>query len=805
MDTLKQDIRYGVRMLLKTPGFTVVAIIALALGIGANTAIFSVVNSVLLRPLQFSDPGRLVQVWESSAKKGEIPASYPNFADWRDQSQVFDHVVAYSDRSFNLMGVNQPERLQGEIVSPAFFTTLGIKPIAGRLFSADEDQPGKDFVVVISRRLWQRRFSSDPNVMGKTLNLDDEAFTVVGVVDQDAFRPLQSDEIELWAPLSHSSGFTNRMGHYLSVLARLRPGGTIQQARAEMETIASRLQQQYPVSNTGLSVRLVPLHEQVIGDFKSSLFLLLAAVGFVLLIACANVAHMLLARAASRQKEIAIRSALGSRRARLVRQLLTESLLLSLVGGMLGLLIAIWGIDLLVALSPPDLPRVNEVTIDGRALGFTLAVSVLTGLAFGLIPALQASRPNLNEMLKDGSRSATGGPGGKRARGLLVISEIALSLVLLVGAGLLIRSFLRLQSVNPGFLSRNVLTMQLDMTGEKAKSGNQVIAFHNQLLDRIKALPGVTSASTRSHVPITNSWANLSFAIEGRPVDEANRPIGYYNAVSPDYFKTMQIPLKRGREFNERDVRGVQNVVIINETMAQRYFPDEDPIGRRITQDDIDFAPDSWVTIVGIVGDTKPRSLDGEPAAEYYMPFAQQPRRSISVMIRSQGDPASIAAAIRSAVLALDKDQPVYSIKTLDSVLSESVAKPRFRTLLLGIFASLALLLAAVGIYGVMSYTVTRSTREIGIRLALGAQMKDVLKLVLRNGMKLSAIGVAIGLAGALALSRLMSKLLFGITPTDTVTFVGVSAILLAVALLACYIPARRATKVDPLVALRYE
>jgi putative ABC transport system permease protein len=806
MDTFIQDIRYGIRTLLKTPGFTVVAIIVLSLGIGANTAIFSVVNSVLLRPLHFNDPGRLVQIWESKPTRplAEIPASYPNFADWRAQNQVFEHVVAYADWNFNLSGVSEPERLQGAIVSPAFFTMLGIKPIAGRVFSLDEDQPGKDLVVILSRRLWQRRFNSDPNIIGKTVNLGDDAFTVVGVVPHGAGQPLQSEEVEFWAPVSRGVALTNRFGHYLSVIGSLKPGATTQQAQADMDAIATRLEQQFPASNTGHRVKIISLQEQVAGNFRSSLFLLLAAVAFVLLIACANVAHMLLARGAARQKEIAIRSALGSSRSQLVRQMLTESLLLSFIGAVVGLLIAFWGIDFLVALSPADLPRVNEVMIDGRALGFTLTVSVLTGLAFGLIPALHGSRPNLNEILKDGGRGAIAGQGRQRARSFLVVSEIALSVVLLVGAGLLIRSLLRLQSVNPGFNSKNVLTMRLDLTGQKAKTGTKAILFHNQLLDRINGVPGIVSASTRSFVPITNDWAYLSFAIEGRPVDAADRPVGYYNAISPNYFKTMQIPLKKGREFDERDVRGAQNVIIINETMAHRYFPNDDPIGKRITQDDVDFAPDSWVTIVGIVGDTKPKTLDGEPVAEYYMPFAQQPEPSMSLMVRTSGDPG-VAAAIRSEVLALDKDQPVYSAKTLDSLLSESVAKPRFRTILLGIFATLALLLSGVGIYGVMSYAVTRSTREIGIRLALGAQVRDVLKLVLRNGMKLALIGVGIGLAGAFAVTRLMSKLLFGVTATDAVTFGSVSVVLLAVAFLACYIPARRATKVDPLVALRYE
>jgi putative ABC transport system permease protein len=805
METFVQDLRYGLRALLKNKGFTAIAIIVLALGIGANTAIFSVVNSILLRPLPFTDPERLVQLSESRVKRGaaQMPASYPNFADWRDQNSLLENLVAYSDWNFNLTGLGEPERIQSALVSPAFFTTLGIKPIVGRVFSSDEDQAGKDLVVVIGRRLWQRRFNSDPGIVGQTLNLNDRVFTVIGVIPEGAQRPVESDEIELWAPLSHGSGLKNRYAHYLSVLGRLKVGATLQQANAEMTTIASRLQQQYPDSNVDAGVRLVPLHEQLVGDYKASLYLLLGAVAFVLLIAAANIANMLLARASSRKKEIAIRTALGASRTRIVRQLLTESMLLSLIGGTLGLLIAMWGVELLLTLGPSGLPRTNEVVVDARVLGFTLGVSLLTGMFFGLIPALQSSRPDCNETLKEGGRRASG--GRQRARNLLVVSEIALSLILLVGAGLLIRSFLRLQSVSPGFNSRNVLTMRLDLSGQKSKSGKQAIAFQSQLIERIKALPGVQSAATRSFVPITSDWAYLSFAVEGHPIDRANRSVAYYNGVSPEYFQTMQIPLTNGREFNQQDVKGTQNVAIINTTLAHRYFSNENPIGKRITLDDADFSADSWTTIVGIVGDTKPKSLDGDPAAEMYMPFAQQPEPSMSLMVRCANDPASVAAAIRAEVLALDKDQPVYSIKTLDSLLSASVATPRFRTLLLGLFATLALILATVGIYGVMSYSVIQGTHEIGIRMALGANVTDVLLLILKNGMRLALAGVAIGLVGAFALTRLMSTLLFGVEPTDGMTFTIVSAGLIGIAMFACYVPARRAAKVDPLVALRYE
>ena len=808
MDSFFRDLRYSARMLIKSPGFTAVAVVALTLGIGANTAIFSVVDSVLLRPLPYSDPGRLMQLWEASARKGrsEMPASYPNFADWRDQNHVFEQVVAYSDWTFNLTGAGEPERIRSAIVSPAFFSVLGIKPIRGRVFLSGEDERGKDMVAVISESLWQRRFDSDPNVVGRSLNLDDKSFTVVGVIARGVQAPLLAGEIELWAPVSHGFGFTNRDGHYLNVIGRLKADTTPQQAQADMDTIASRLEQQYPESNKGRGMRVVSLGEQIVGNFRTSLLVMLGAVVFVLLIGAANVANMLLARAAARQKEMAIRAALGAGRWRIVRQLLTESMLLSLISGTLGLLVALWGINLLVALSPADLPRVKEVTIDLRVLGFTLAVSLLTGILFGLLPALQASRPNLNERLKAGGRSATSGINRQRLRGILVIAEIALSLVLLVGAGLLIKSFQRLQAVNPGFNPRNVLTMQLDLSGPKYKTGSQVIAFHDQLLARLKQLPGVQYASTRSFVPIASdaSFAYLRFNVEDRQGDVSEAPVAFYNGVSPEYFQTMMIPLLKGRGFSDRDVRGLQNVAIVNGTLARRYFGAVDATGKRISLEDNPKEGD-WVTIVGVVGDTKPRELRSEPVAELYMPYDQQPEPGMSLMIRYLDGGTGVAAAVRNEVLALDKDQPVYSIRTLDSVLSESVAGPRFRTLLLGVFAGVALILAAVGIYGVISYAVSQRTQEIGIRMALGARATDVLKLVVKGGMMLVLIGVAIGLAGAFALTRLLTTLLFGVTPTDAATFATVSVGLIVVALFACFIPARRATKVDPLVALRYE
>jgi len=809
LETLWQDLRYGLRMLLKNPGFTMVAVVALALGVGANSAIFSVVNSLLLRPLPFEQPDRLAQVWEANPRRGkmEMPASFPNFADWRDQNQVFEQAAAYSDWSFNLTGSAEPERIRSAIVSPMFFSTLGIKPILGRTLLPGEDQPGKDLSVVISRRLWQRRFNSDPNVVGKAVNLNGKSFTVVGVVAEAPDLPGLADDTELWAPVSHGFGLTNRRTHYLNVIARLKPGVGREQAQADMDQIAAALSRQYPEANAERGVRIVPLQEQVVGDVRPALLVLLGAVVFVLLIASTNVANMLLSRAAGRKKEIAIRTALGAGRWRLVRQLLTESLLLAFAGGTLGLLLALWGVDLLVAFGPADLPRVKEVAVDGRVLAFTFAVSLLNGLVFGLAPALQSTRPELNETLKEGGRSATGGAGRRRVRSLLVVTEVTLSLVLLAGAGLLLRSFFRLQAVELGFNPQNILTMQLDLSGPNYQKGSQVISFHQQLLDRIKALPGVESAATRSAVPIAPDagFSFLLFTIEGQTPEPGNSPAAFYNGISPDYFRTMQTPVLRGRVFDERDVRGSQGVVIVNETLARKYFPGSDPVGRRLTLSDENPKEEDWATVIAVVKDTKQRELSGEPAAELYMPYAQQPEPNMALMIRTAGRPDAVAAAVRREVLALDHDQPVYSIRTLPDVMSEAVATPRFRTLLLVVFAAIALVLAVVGIYGVMSYAVTQRTHEFGIRMALGAQTSDVLKLVVGHGMALALAGVLMGLVASFALTRVLAGLLYGVTPTDPVTFACVSLLLVAVALAACLIPARRAAKVDPLVALRYE
>jgi putative ABC transport system permease protein len=692
------------------------------------------------------------------------------------------------------------------MISPAFFPMLDVKPILGRLLLPEEDYPNKVFSVVISERLWRRRFNSDGQIVGRTIGLNYENFTIVGVVKNLVDAPRVPADTEVWIPISHSVGFDNRRGHYLSVIARLKAGVTREQAQTDMNRIAGTLTAEHPDSNTDLGVRLVSLQDQVVGDFKLALQVLLSAVLFVLLIASANVANMLLARAAGRQKEIAIRTALGAGRFRLVRQLLSESLLLSLLGGAVGLLLAWWGVYLLVAFGPSDLPRLKEITVDARVLGFTFAIAMLTGIIFGIVPALKASFPDVNEALKESGRNTAGSVGHRRLRSLLVASEIALSLVLLVGAGLLLKSFHKLQAVNPGFNPQNLLTMRVSLSGPRYQEDAAIVTFYDQLVEKLKASPDVQSVATRSYLPVAlnEDYANLSFIVEGQAPDPANRPIAYYNAISPDLFHTMQIPLLKGRAFDTHDVMKAPNVVIINETLARRYFPGIDPLGKRMTLNDENPKEEDWATIVGVVKDTKQRELSGETAAEMYLPFAQSPHRSMALMIRTT-NLESVVNAVRRDVRELDPNLPIYGIRTMENVVSESIAAARFRTLLVAVFAVIALVLAMIGIYGVMSYAVTQRTQEIGIRMALGARVTDVLKLVVKNGMSLALVGTIVGLAGALAITRLMATLLFAVSPTDLGTFALMTFGLLLVALFACYIPARRATKVDPLVALRYE
>ncbi|HEX6045964.1 MAG TPA: ABC transporter permease [Pyrinomonadaceae bacterium] len=804
---LIQDLRYAARMQRKNPGFTIVAIIALALGIGANTAIFSVVNTVLLRALPYKDPDRLVMVWEDATKQGyprDTPAA-ANFVDWRSQNTVFEGMAAIIDESFNLTGAGDPERLEGRRVSANLFSLLGVEPQIGRTFTNEEDQPGSNKVAVLSYGLWQRRFGGDNSIVGKSLSLNGETYTVVGVMPASFQFPTSDDA--LWAPIAFTQeDAANRNRHYLQVVARMKPGISLEQAQTEMSTIAARLAQQYPDSNTDLGAAVTSLHEQLVGDIRPALLILLGAVGLVLLIACANVANLLLARAAVRQKEIAVRVALGARRSRLIRQFLTESILLSTIGGIAGLAIAYGGLVLLRAFIPENISQAKQVSIDPKVLGFTFLVSTLTGLIFGLAPALQAARFNQTETLKEGGRDSATGSSGKRIRGLLVMAEVAVSLVLLIGAGLLINSFLRLRNVDPGFRADNLLTMRVVLPETKYSEFQPRSAFYTDLVRRVESLPGVKSAAVTTNLPLYRQGNSIGITIEGQPPPPPGKEnIVVTRIVSPRYFETMSIPLLSGRGFTAQDTTTTPRAVVISETMARRYWPGEDPIGKRIGTGRIQ-RPEDWTQVIGVVKDVRQFELAVDARPQMYLPHTQRGFfPSDDLVVKTDIDPASMASTVRNAVWEIDKDQPVSNIRTMEEILLDSIARQRFSMLLLAIFAAVALALAAVGIYGVMSYSVAQRTHEIGIRMALGAQTGAVLKLAVGYGLKLVIAGVVIGLIAAFALTRVMATLLYGVTATDPATFTLISLLLIFVAALASYIPARRATKVDPIIALRYE
>jgi putative ABC transport system permease protein len=811
MEALWQDLKYGVRMLAKSPGFTAVAVIALALGIGANTAIFSVVNAVLIRSLPFKDPDRLVMVWERNRPRNrdQNVISPANYLDWQDQNTVFEQMSAVFDYRANLTGVDDPEELRTQVVTANFFDLLGVNAALGRTFVAEEGMEGHDNVVVLGQSLWKRRFGGDPAMVGKTIKLSGQDFAVIGIAPAD-FQflikggSLTGKQAELWMPMTFSPNSRVRRGRHMTAVARIKPGITLAQAQADMDGIAANLEKQYVEFNTGWGVNLVPLRTQLVGAIRPALFVLLGAVAFVLLIACANVANLLLARAATRQREIAIRTALGAGRWRVIRQLLTEATVLAALGGGFGLLLAMWGVDLLLALTPKDLLGLQRVGIDYRVLGFTFAVSVLTGVLFGLAPALEASRPNLNESLKEGGRGAVTGGRSHRLRDLFVVAEIALALVLLIGSGLMIRSFARLQSVDPGFDANSLLTARVLLPNLRYGQDPQCKAFFKQLTERVAALPGVRSVGTVSYLPIAGLGAATRFDIEGRPpLPPGQQLVGDVRVVDGGYFGTMRIPLLRGRTFSERELTDESHVVVINETMARDYFPGEDPIGKRVTISMKDENVPS--EIIGVVRDARYVALDTAVRPMTYWPYPELVYSGMTLVVRTEGEPLALAEAVRREVLAIDNDQPIADVRTMEAWVSDSVSKARFSTMLLGIFAGVALLLAAVGIFGVMSYAVSERTHEIGLRMALGAQTSDVLALVVRQGMVLALIGVGIGLGAAFVLTRVLASLLYGVSATDPLTFAVIAVLLASVALFACYLPARRAAKVDPMVALRYE
>jgi putative ABC transport system permease protein len=804
MQTLIQDLRYGMRMLVKNPAFTVVAVITLALGIGANTALFSVVNGVLLKSLPYKDPDHLLFVWETNSRlaSSTISASKLNFRDWKEQNHVFDLLAARQPISMNLTSNDQPEKIQGEKVTAEYFQTLGINPVAGRGFLAEEDKPGGEPVVLLSHGLWQRRFGGDSKIIGQTITLNGQSTTVAGIMPND-YRP----NIEFWVPLAINFNNSDRSLHELQVIGRLAHGVTQQQAQEEMSVIAARLAEQYPDLNAGWGVTLIPVHQMIVQNIRPALLILLGAVGFVLLIACTNVANLLLARAASREKEIAIRIALGASRFRIVRQVLTESVLIALIGGGIGVLIALWGTDLLVSLNPQGIPRASEIGVDVKVLGFALLVSVISGMVFGLAPALQASKPSLNETLKESGRSSMGSPRARRLRSLLIITEVALALVLLVGAGLLIKSFYRLQEIDAGFNREKLLTMQLFLPPVQYPKEEEQVAFYRESLQRLSSLPGVTSAAAITQAPLAGGGPQYIFAVEGRPMPTpSDAPLSSYRIISPDYFQTMGVPLVSGRAFTEADNLTSQPVIIVNQVMASTMWPGEEAVGKRMTVGvPLPGEPFDWVTVVGVVGNVKHTTLSGETGMQMYQPVLQSPSRSMTFVLRTGVEPMSIAEPARMAIASIDRTLPVSNVKTMDRIVYESVGQFRFYMYLLGLFAVIAMILTAVGVYGVMNYSVKQRTQEIGIRMALGAQPGEVRALILKQGLVISSIGLTIGLVASFAVTRLMSSLLYGVSATDPVTFAVVALFLGCVALSACYIPARKATKVDPIIALRYE
>jgi putative ABC transport system permease protein len=821
MQKMWQDLRYGTRMLLKNPGITFVVVLALALGIGANTAIFSVVDAVLLRPLPYPESDRLVFLNETSRSMDEISISYPNFADWRNQNHVFENIGVYNRSSYNLTGVGEAERIVTGQVSADMFAALRANPAMGRLFTNDEDKPGAAPVVILSYPLWQRRFGGQSSILNQPLSLNGKSYTVIGIMPQGFQFP---SRVEMWVPVGQLSGdldWQQRDNHPgLYGVARLKPGVSLAQAKAEMDMIGANLGKQYNESNAGNGIGVRPLLEIFVGEIRRALWVLFAAVAFVLLIACANIANLLLARAQSRQKEMAIRSAMGAGRWRIARQLLTESVLLALIGGTVGMLIAQWGIRLILYISPDAIPRAREISMDWRVLIFTIGLAFVTGILFGLVPALQAGVVDVHETLKETGRGTS---GRHWLRSSLVVVEVATTLVLLIGAGLMIRSFYRLQKVDPGFSYEHLTSFSVSLPEKKYQTAEQRDQFFGQLLEKLRGLPGVQATAAATGLPLGNNGWQTGFVVDGRPRPPRDQtPLMEACLVTPDYFRAMNIPLKRGRYFTEqdnrawiagkdlsqleeveRDVAGM-NAIVIDEEFARRYWPNEDPVGKRIAMGGEKHP--RLLTVLGVVGRVKMEGLGQDSKrVQGYFAFAQNPSDDMTVVVKASGDPNQLIAAVRQQVKTIDPDQPIYSIRTMDEIRAESVAPERLNLTLLSIFAGIALVLAIVGIYGVMSYSVTQRTHEIGIRMAIGAQPRDVSRMIIGQGMMLALIGVGLGLVGAFALTRLMATMLFGVEPTDPATFAAIAVLLTGVALVACYVPGRRATKVDPVVSLRYE
>jgi len=808
VQTLWQDIRYGLRMLGKNPGFTAVAVATLALGIGASTAIFSVVSAVLLQPLPFPQPDRLVAILHVDLRTGETgrALSYPDFADQRAQSKSLVAAAAYDEGSVTMTGMQDPVHLTMGIFSADMFNVLREPPILGREFTAAEDKPGTH-VVMLGYRLWKTRFGGDIKVTDKQIVLDGKPYAVAGVMPLEFQFPLDTPPVDLWTTIAveGAESQAERGSHFLRVIGRLKNGATLAAANAETAEISARLEKQYPDTNGHWGMSLEPEMDELVGNVRPALLMVLGAVGFLLLIACANAANLLLARAAGRQREMAIRVSLGAGKSRILRQLLTESVLLSMAGGALGLLLAVWGTAALVNLPSLGIPRLASAGVDLRALAFTLAVSAFTGVLFGLAPSLHASRFNLFSSLKEGGRTATAGTGRSRMRSLLVISQISLAVVLLIGASLLLESMFHLLHQSPGFDPQGVVAFSLDLPDARYGKPEQSADFFKELLSRIRTVPGVTNASAAMPLPLSDNSLRTSFEIEGQPKAKSDLPRTQIRAVGLDYFKTMRIPLVAGREFTARDDRHAPHVIIINQTLARKFFPNENAIGKHMKPGMSGGKSDMMCEIVGVVGDVKHRNLWQQPDPESYVPYDQSPIGGMDLVVRADGDPMTLLPALRAQVLALDPELPIYKAKRMEEYVAASIAQRRFTSLLCAIFAGAGLLLAIVGLFGVMSYSVAQRTHEIGVRVAVGAEKTDILQLILKEGMVITSVGLGIGLFGTLALSSVLKSQVFGVTATDPFTFLGVVFALALVALVACYIPARRATRVDPMVALRYE